>query len=517
MPSALETLAAQIERMAPQARKELEGLVAAELGKPWKPQAGPQSDAYTSDADLILYGGAAGGGKTDLIIGLGLNNHHRVGVFRQHSGEMTGLIDRMQIILGQAGLGRVTGNPQKWDGPDGKKFEFGHLSLPGSEKSWQGRDHDLKCFDEAAQMNPAKVLFVMGWNRTTKPGQRCRTLLCSNPPIGGDGDYLVEWFGPWLDPLHPLHNTVKPGQLLWAVFDGTHDDIKTIWCEGPKPVEINGQMRTPKSRTFIPAHMSDNKYLGEEYRATIDAMPEPMRTALLTGDFMASHQDHDYQVIPTDWIQAAMNRWTPNAPGPMDVIGVDVAQGGKDRTTLAPLHGTWFGPLTVKEGKDTRDGVEVGSLVVNMRRNDALVAVDCTGGWGGDTVGFLSRQQNIPCVEVVFSKGSGAQALESKIPFINLRAEMYWRLREALHPKSGDGIALPPSQRLKAQLAAPRWKLRNQSIQIESKDDIKSRVGGSPDEADAVVIAWLKRDEGAFRRVKDRRSFTQQAALDEPF
>ncbi len=492
--------------MSPKDRKELtENLDRAGMLQPgltWKAQPGPQEEAYFSQADILLYGGAAGGGKTDLIIGLGLNEHTRVGIFRQQAGEMTGMIDRMNAILEDANKGSITGNPPKWDGPNDKKFEFGHLERPRSERSWQGRDHDLKAFDEAAQMSPQKILFVMGWNRSTKENQRCRVLLASNPPMGGDGAYLLEWFGPWLDPLHELYGTVKPGDLLWAVFVGEGEEVRTVWCNGPEPVEIEGVSRTPKSRTFIPARMGDNKYLGEDYRATIDQMPEPMRTALLTGDFMAGQTDHEWQVIPSEWVDLAFDRYDQGIgkSAPMDVIGVDIAQGGPDKTTLCPLHGTRFEEPIIRKGVDTKDGADVGSLVIKERRDNAHIEVDGTGGWGGDTVGFLKRENRIDVGVTVFSEASGGHAKDTKMPFLNKRAELIWRFREALHPKSGENLAIPRSQKTRAELTTPRWELSGRSIKIESKDDIRKRIGSSTDILDGMVIAWGARSKAAMKR-----------------
>ena len=76
---------------------------------------------------------------------------------------------------------------------------------------------------------------------------------------------------------------------------------------------------------------------------------------------------------------------------------------------------------------------------------------------------------------------------------------LWWQFREALDPTQAQGIALSPDRRLAAQLAALTWKLRGQSILIESKDDIRKRFGTSTDDADAVALAWHKRDE-ALRR-----------------
>src|SRR5439155_17623492 len=76
----------------------------------------------------------------------------------------------------------------------------------------------------------------------------------------------------------------------------------------------------------------------------------------------------------------------------------------------------------------------------------------------------------------------------------NRRAATWWALREALDPETGAGIALPPDPALVADLAMPRWRLANRAgagaIQIEAKDEIRKRLGRSPDRGDAVVMAW---------------------------
>ena len=82
-----------------------------------------------------------------------------------------------------------------------------------------------------------------------------------------------------------------------------------------------------------------------------------------------------------------------------------------------------------------------------------------------------------------------------QLTFLNMRAELLWKLREALDPHNGEGIALPPDKRLAAQLAAPTWRLRGNAIAIESKEDIRKRIGGSTDDADAVALAWHLREQ----------------------
>jgi hypothetical protein len=335
--SAFDKLVRSIEKLDADHREALEQEIVNDQHPIWTPQPGPQTQAYLSQADLLLYGGAAGGGKTDLIVGLGLTQHKRVGIFRQQTGELTGILDRMDDICRAGGLPRVSHKPPSWKGSNGQKFEFGHLERPKSEFSWQGRDHDLKAFDEAAQISPKKIIYVLGWNRSTEPGQRVRGLLASNPPLAGQGDYLLEWFGPWIDPSHELY-PAKPGELLWALFQDEGDEIRTIWCKGPEPCKMEGwkKPRRPKSRTFIPAKMEDNKYLDGDYEAQIESMPEPMRSALRDGYFMAARQDHAYQVIPSAWVRAAVQRYIENngRPKPMLLLSSDIARGGRVREYL---------------------------------------------------------------------------------------------------------------------------------------------------------------------------------------
>ena len=103
---------------------------------------------------------------------------------------------------------------------------------------------------------------------------------------------------------------------------------------------------------------------------------------------------------------------------------------------------------------------------------------------------------------MVFSQGSPERTRDGQLTFANRRSELWWKFREALDPVQGDGIMLPPDRRLAAQLAAPTWRLRGNAILIESKEDIRKRLGTSTD--DAVILAWHKRDEALRRQTKRR-------------
>ncbi len=350
-------------------------------------------------------------------------------------------------------------------------------------------------------MPSSKVRFAMGWLRSEDPGQRCRVVIASNPPMGPEGEWLPRWFAPWLDPSFP--QPAEPGELRYRVMRA---DGSLAWVDGPGTHMIDGVALEAMSASFIPARLADNRYLRDSgYRARLMNMPEPLRSKLLAGDFLAGREDAANQVIPGAWIDAAQRRWTPDGGRGirMTTLGVDVAQGGADDTVLAALHGTWFAPPVRRRGIDTTNGPAVAALVIEHIRDGALVVIDLTGGWGGSARDHLMAQ-GMRVEPVVFSHACRERTRDGELTFLNRRAALLWKFREALDPVQGDGIALPPDRRLAAQLAAPTWRLKGNAIAIESKEEIRKRLGASTDDADAVILAWSQRED-ALRRQGKRR------------
>lgn len=430
--------------------------------------------------------------NSQLLIGLALEAHERSVMFRRSFGDVAALADDMVTLTGRNGY---AASPRPIYRRDGKLIEFGALESPGSEMSWQGRRHDFIGFDEGSQLTAAKIKFVMGWMGSPNPNQRCRTVIASNPPTGGDGGWMVEWFAPWLDPLFP--KPADPGELRWAIIVGE----ETRWVDGPEMVRIGDESYTPMSRTFIPSLVDDNPYLADTgYKTSLQNMPEPLRSQLLHGDFLAGRSDHEWQVIPTHWIRDAQERWkrAPEKKRRMIALAADVAIGGADDNCLAPLHeDNWFAAFVIKKGVEVTDPSQIADLMMATRRDGADLSVDGTGGWGSGVKSHLKNHHQIACASLVFSTTDiKARTLDGRLGFANLRAQMYWRFREALDPESDEEIMLPPDPRLMAELAAPRYKIRGTDIILESKDEIKKRLGVSPDKSDAAVMAWHRRQYG---------------------
>lgn len=478
----------------------------------WFPQDGPQTAAYKSEADELLYGGAAGGGKSAFLVGYSLNEAQNAVIFRNGLKAVNELENYALSVVGS----RDGFNSQKHflDLGGGRSLEFDSLEQPGSEQFWQGKRRDVVGFDEATQMAKARVEFVMRWAGSAKEGTRTRVILATNPPLSDEGNWLITWFAPWVDPMFPT--PAKPGELRWFVNNAEGDPV---WVSGPgRHDRGDGEMSTAKSRTFIPALLQDNRYLRDTgYRAQIENSPEPLRSALLNGNFMAARKDHSKQVIPSDWVRLAQARWNPeHSKRAMLCLGVDVAGGGVDKEVIAPLHlGNHFGEPALHQGVDTKDGPATAARILTVQRNSAPIGIDMTGGWGGAAMGHL-RQAEVDVMGLTFSHVTGALEPKMRVPYANLRTEMYWELRLALDPKSGEDIALPPGARLLAELTSPRWDLKGSKLHVESKDEIAKRIGGSTDISDALVIAWHIRARGITKRVEKRKPQTDLGEAD-PF
>jgi hypothetical protein len=490
----------------PQAEKEKLARETANLTKHlvWVPNPGPQTDAYLSKADVLLYGGQAGGGKTHLELGLGINSATNGIIFRRERSQTDGLEREGKGIIGEAAT--FNGQDLEWTWPDGKSLKLGGMQHADDWIGHAGRERDYMAFDEGGEFLESQVAQIIAWLRAP-PGRRTRIVIGSNPPRSADGLWLLKWFAPWLDDKFP--NKASPGELRWAVYVTVDGEGKMEWVEGQGEYEIDGEMYTAKSYTFIPASLTDNPFRNTpEYRAQLQSLPEPLRSQLLYGKFTAGLKDAANQCIPTDWVRMAMARWTEKPPEgiPMCCIGVDCSGGGEDPMVLAPRYDGWFAQLVKIPGKQIpqdKAGAYAAGIVLANRRDGALVVVDLGGGYGGPLYEHL-KDNDIETIGYKGAEGSTRRSRDGKLKFTNKRSAAYWMFREALDPgqPGGSPIALPPDQRLLAGLTAPLFEVTPNGIKLEPKvkydakgkatGGVKAKLGFSPDEADAVVESWFE-------------------------
>lgn len=509
--------------LTPKEYEELMAAMAEETSKRVFWPTPKQLQVVNSEADIVGYGGAAGGGKSYLGAGLAVSEHTRSAIIRPQKNQTRKFVQEItKMLKTRSGYSSLEGWTMTT--PDGvdRFINFFGLDNPGDEEKQQGDDYDLKLYDEATQMREADVRYTLTWNRTDDPKQRVRAVIAFNPPTTPEGRWVIKFFRPWLDKTHP--RPAKDGELRWFATVGDEQDYEvsgpqpfviryvdgrpTPWYNFDKALTRPEDIITPKSRTFIHALVTDNPYyMATGYMAQLQALPEPLRSQMLKGDFSAGQQDDAHQLIPTKWIDAAMERGRLQAElvasglhtlPPMDSVGCDVARGGNmgsttgatgnDELVIAKRYGTYFAPLVVHKGVAIDDGAKSAALVIGERRDSAPVHVDVVGV-GTSTFDFLV-QNNIHTIPVNGSAQAGGSARgEIPLTFGNLRAELHWRLREALDPQNPVQIALPLDPQMAVDLAAPRWYLSKQGIMIEPKADIIKRLGRSPDRGDAVVLA----------------------------
>lgn len=471
-PSALDSL-------SPQEAEELR----AELSKgtPWVPNEGPQSRAYLSLADELYYGGAAGGGKTQLAIGLALTSHQDSLILRRRAVDAKSLSKAFKAL--NYGSWKWNGSGGELRTPDGRTIEVGGCEHIGDESKYQGNPHDLIVFDELPHFAESQYTFIIGWNRPLDPRrhatQRCRVVCPGNPPTSPEGEWVLKRWGAWMP---GAKRPAKTGELRWFTTIAGED----VECESGTPFVHDGAMRQPRSRTFIPAKLEDNPdLLGTGYAATLEAMPEPLRSMLRYGDMLAGSVDDAWQLIPTKWIVAAQRRWAERRErgwGALTAVGVDPARGGADRTAVAPRHGTTIADVVCRKGAETPDGNSV--VVLFAIYGNVPVNIDTIGvGASAYDVARTLGMKNVHSIVV----SNACHWRDPKLPlykFVNLRSAMMWKVRSLLDPEGGPPdtrLALPPYPELLGDLRAPRYALRAAGVQVESKDDIKDRIGRSTD------------------------------------
>jgi hypothetical protein len=433
------------------------------------PENAPQCIAYelarSRSVMQMGFGGQAGGGKSEYP-------------------QLTDMIERGNELFPTP---FISGEKKHWRF-DGRLIRLRHAQYEQDWKKYQGQSYDFIGFDEAAEFLELQIRYITGWLRSVG-NAKTLLLLCFNPPTTPEGEWIVRMFAPWIAPDYAGKRAVS-GEIRW--FARMEDD-KEIEVENGEPfADDEGNTVYPISRTFIPASRHDNPYLGEQYERQLDNLPEPLRSMIRDGDFTISSQDDPWQVIPTNWVLQAQQRWREGTRPDVALraLGVDVARGGDDQTAMAPLYGAWFDTLRMFPGAQTPDGQRAALQVLDVLGTDkAPIYIDVIG-WGASAYDHLKGLSNTAVIPVNNAEASARTDKSGRFHFSNIRAASYWALREALDPASGEAIALPDDRDLRVELCAARYKIVGGRIQLELKDDIKKRLKRSPDRADAVVLAW---------------------------
>jgi len=367
-------------------------------------------------------------------------------------------------------------------------IEFGSMQYEKDKTNYQGRPHDFVGVDEAPEFAESQIVFITAWNRSTDPGQRVRVVLTGNPPMDESGAWITRRYGAWLDKTHP--NPAGQGELRWyATIDGKEKEFTN-----GEPFEHKGEMVYPRSRTFIRALLKDNPYYandGGRYQSVLQSLPEPLRSQMLYGDFDAANTPDPFQVIPTEWVRAAQKRWMERErpKTPLTAVGVDPSRGGADNMGVAKRYDNWFDEVTAYPGVAVKDGAIAAELTRQTLGDEKPVYMNVDViGVGSSGYDHLKVMYN-GVYPFNGSEASNYRDKSGKLKMRNKRAEIHWRLRDALDPKDGDDLALPPDTELLADLCAPKYEVSSAGVLVEDKEQIIQRIGRSPGKGEAVMMA----------------------------
>ncbi len=328
----------------------------------FQPNDGPQTEFLAAPEKDVLYGGAAGGGKSYAMLVDPLRfchrSAHRALILRRTMPELRELIDKSRELYPRAFPGAKFREVEKvWNFPSGAKIEFGFLERDADVYRYQGQSYSWIGFDEITHL-PTEF----GWNylssrlRTTDseitPYLRCT----ANP--GGVGAHWVK--NRYVDPAEP-GRTFKGGDGLM--------------------------------RKFIPARLDDNPYLAEDgrYEEMLKALPEVQRRQLLEGNWDITEGaafvefDTDAHVVPPFAIPIGWER----------VKGIDYGYASESAciwATVDPSDGTL---IVYRElYKKNLTGVDLGEMITQMELEDpfSVAGVLDTAAWArtgttGPTVG----------------------------------------------------------------------------------------------------------------------------------
>jgi phage terminase large subunit len=302
----------------------------------------------------------------------------------------------------------------------------------------------------------------------------CRRVLIGNPTDIGSHFYRA-FKNPegW-----SIGKTAAWDTPNFTTFGITRDDILNNTWAAKVPRNPDGGYAWPYPGLITPKWA---------YDALLEwGVNHPAWFARVEGDFP---EGGEYNVIPLSWIERAQDRYDKTEVKGQPILGVDVARGGMDNSVIAARVENKIVFIQSFSSLDTQQ--LAGEVMRIYRELDARVVNVEEDGLGAGVIDELKKHRDISRNDVMVGSGSEIRDPKGNRVYGNLRAEMWWALRNALDPKGDMPLALPPkAKRLAADLAAPKYDYRNGPIQIERKEDTKARLGRSPDEGDAVMLTF---------------------------
>ena len=250
------------------------------------PQPGPQAAFLGTSADIAIYGGAAGGGKSWALLAEPLRHVGNPGfggvIFRRTMVQVRnegGLWDESMEVYPQLG-GKPKSHTLEWGFPAGASISFAHLEHDKTVLNYQGSQIAYLGFDELTHFSERQFWYMLSRNRSTS-GVRPYVRATTNPDADSWVARLIAW---WIDPATGRAIAGRAGTLRWFARIGG----RLTWGDSAAELTAAHPAARPKSLTFIPANLADNRILESvdpDYRTNLEALPLVERERLLGGNW----------------------------------------------------------------------------------------------------------------------------------------------------------------------------------------------------------------------------------------
>jgi predicted phage terminase large subunit-like protein len=325
----------------------------ADTVKVIRPQPGPQEQFLSSSADIVIYGGAAGGGKSWALLleplrHVTTNKEFYTVFFRRNTVQIRnpgGLLDESIKLYNDCG-GSLRNDMLEWKWDGGGKIKMAHLEYDSTVNDWQGSQIPLIQFDELTHFSEHQFFYMLSRNRSmcgVKPYVRAT---CNPDAESWVAKLIAWWIGEDGTPIQERSGVIRyfvrlGDEIFWG---DSKQELIDKYGKPELPLDHEDQVR-PKSLTFIPAKLSDNKALmaaDPDYKANLMALSRVERERLLGGNWKVVKGNGMYfkrtdsriidQMPPMEEVRKIVRRWdlaatevTESSPDPDWTAGVKMA------------------------------------------------------------------------------------------------------------------------------------------------------------------------------------------------
>lgn len=226
--------------------------------------------------------------------------------------------------------------------------------------------------------------------------------------------------------------------------------------------------------------------------------PNDLFRVKILGMFPKVTEDN---LVPYEWILLANKRWEEFNLTSLDSLdnrlGVDVAGMGRDESVLCHRFGRYVSRFEGYQSKGKADHMHVAGMVVAELKKKGTKAFIDTIGEGAGVYSRLIELGYNNAYSCKFSEGAADLTDSTGVyQFANMRAYLYWAVRDWLNPENKAEACLPPNDKLLEESTEIKWKFQsNGSIIIEPKEEIKKRLRRSTDYFDTLANTFYPNDD----------------------